>query len=384
MSNDNKQPIDLFGDDDIPVVGVTHSTPTTSLATNTQSKKPPAPQPRKKKPTPTMFEDPELRAIAKKKPEPDPIAWKDLVTKIIHESGLAFSTPESQQRCVSAAETFVRGVRDHDTTKMRLMQPLENGGAGLTHYDAHVCVQALAKAFESQRYQEFAKSKIAKSAFVTKNIDRLTKSSLAHIEEDRVLDSRYRALTKNLQTEHSDLHPMRMESHDVMKKIETRLAVPAKAIRVQSQGPTSPIKKLIANTTVKPALSDTAIPTPVKPKTLVSDIRTAPRLIGPIQELEGMTIEDFRKISRHPKEAVRRIQEKIDNLNAQGHVFKRRGVEAWKNSPVGKIYYTMLRETILGTSLDTIIASRQEAHQPTLTKDEFSALMDFNQSMRFV
>jgi hypothetical protein len=124
-------------------------------------------------------------------------------------------------------------------------------------------------------------------------------------------------------------------------------------------------------------------PTPVAPKQTISDVAYTPKLTGPVDELRSMTIVDFRRLSKDPKEATLKIKDKIDLLGEQAFERKTDGVKAWQASEVNKTYLGMLRASLEGEPLTQVIAKAQAASQAVLTKDEFDAVMELNRDLRF-
>ncbi len=126
---------------------------------------------------------------------------------------------------------------------------------------------------------------------------------------------------------------------------------------------------------------------PVQPvatqKPIVADIIAAPRLTGPVEELRSMTLADFIRLSKEPTEATLKIKDKIDLLEDQGFEVKQQGIKAWHESEVNRLYLELLRASLEGKPVLDVIAAREAAKQPNLSKPQFDAIMTLNRTLRF-
>lgn len=111
----------------------------------------------------------------------------------------------------------------------------------------------------------------------------------------------------------------------------------------------------------------------------VEDVKFASQLYGPIDELAALKIEDFRRLSKNPDEAARKIMGKIELLEEESMVKRNEGVKALKSSPLYKAYAQIMNTAIMqGQSFNQIIEAN-----PIITLAEFKAIMDLNKSLKF-
>ena len=116
----------------------------------------------------------------------------------------------------------------------------------------------------------------------------------------------------------------------------------------------------------------------------LEDIKYVPKLVGPAEELSEMTLVDFRRLSSDPREAVSRIKEKINLLEKESISKKIAGMKAWQESETAKLYLEISRESLAkGMPANKIIAERVSAGRPTLTHDEYQAIMELNRNLRY-
>jgi hypothetical protein len=113
----------------------------------------------------------------------------------------------------------------------------------------------------------------------------------------------------------------------------------------------------------------------------MEDVRvfTEPQLVGPVDELAGLKIEDFRHLSRDPNEAANKIMAKLELLEDESVIKKVEGIKALKISPLYKDYAEIMNQAIKeGKSIEEIINAKQ-----TLTQGEFKAIMQFNKELKY-
>ena len=112
--------------------------------------------------------------------------------------------------------------------------------------------------------------------------------------------------------------------------------------------------------------------------------RPKTKLMGPIDELHEMDIMEFRRLEGDPKKACGKLKEKIETLEKDSFGEMAQGILAWRQSPVSKLYLDMGRESIINKqSIEKIIEKRKAEARPYLTTQEFDAVMDFNEQIRF-
>ncbi|MFA5175549.1 MAG: hypothetical protein WC430_04005, partial [Patescibacteria group bacterium] len=115
----------------------------------------------------------------------------------------------------------------------------------------------------------------------------------------------------------------------------------------------------------------------------MEEIKVTPRVSGPIEELQGITLQDWRRWG-NSEQAVQKIKEKIDLLGEESLVKKSEGIKAWKESEINKLYLDIGTESIdKGISVSEVIALRQKENRKTLNEEEFDKVVELNQNLRF-
>lgn len=122
--------------------------------------------------------------------------------------------------------------------------------------------------------------------------------------------------------------------------------------------------------------------TALKPN--LDDVKLERKTMGPIDELETMTIIEFRRLAADPQTAVGKIKEKINLLEKEGFNRRLEGINAWQKNEVNK-FYRLLGQLSMsdGKSIEDVIKERLIGGKPTLALDEFNAVMELNRILRY-
>ncbi len=119
-------------------------------------------------------------------------------------------------------------------------------------------------------------------------------------------------------------------------------------------------------------------------KKKINDIKKPPKLLNPVSELKYIDLFTFRRLGDNPQKRIEKIKEKISNLEKKFFYRKVQGVQAWRQSPVNRIYLNMGNESIVySKSIDDIIKGRKKENKDYLEKDEFESIMDLNNDLKY-
>jgi hypothetical protein len=119
-----------------------------------------------------------------------------------------------------------------------------------------------------------------------------------------------------------------------------------------------------------------------KPK--LADVQYSTNAVGPIEELELMTLIDFRRLASTPEDIIAKVSEKIMLLEEDSYAQRIEGVSAWQKNEVNKFYRLLGQESLKqGKGVESIIDDRLAKGKPTLSFDEFNAIMKLNGDLRF-
>jgi hypothetical protein len=181
---------------------------------------------------------------------------------------------------------------------------------------------------------------------------------------------------------------------------DTLPAVQPKTVTPAPEAPTPPkIPKSIPPPPPAPPRPVPVVPVPPKrvipirersagARPMMSDIRrpdVPTRLVGPIEELRNVTLDDFRQWGGgEASGSVRKVFEKIGLLGQESFSRRVEGVQAWRSSSVHALYLEMSRASLeQGKDVKDVVSSRQASGQPCLTEAEFHAIVDLNRQLRF-
>lgn len=119
------------------------------------------------------------------------------------------------------------------------------------------------------------------------------------------------------------------------------------------------------------------------PRPTMQDAEYRPRLMGPIEELRSMTLDDFRRMARDPKEAARRVQDKIRLLEEEDYTQRAAAISAWRGSVPVKTYLSITRTMFdQGIGPEQAVAAQGKGSD-ALTLEEYNAIMELQNSLRY-
>lgn len=123
---------------------------------------------------------------------------------------------------------------------------------------------------------------------------------------------------------------------------------------------------------------------PIEEKTAPPAQKPEIKLIGPVDELREVDITEFHRIDSDPVRACQRIKEKLTTLEQYSFAELARGIAAWRQSGVYKLYVDIGRMSIMGKiPVEEVIQDLKNQGKPYLTLNEFNAIMDLNEQIRF-
>lgn len=129
------------------------------------------------------------------------------------------------------------------------------------------------------------------------------------------------------------------------------------------------------------AMPERAVRTTGRP--MVADVRKPKRTVGPVDELNLLTVDDLRRLDRDPEVALTKVWSKLQGLSQESFALYADGIKAWRHSPLYQLYLTMGTQSMAsGRAVDEVANARRIANQPTLTPREFELVADFNRHLR--
>ncbi len=119
-------------------------------------------------------------------------------------------------------------------------------------------------------------------------------------------------------------------------------------------------------------------------KPTLDDVKFVKNLYGPIEEMAYMTLIDFRRLGASIDERISKIEERIKLLESESYTKRIQAIEAWNKNEVNRFYRLLGQASMSeGRSIKEIVEARQKEGKPTLSLEEFEAVMDLNRKLRF-
>lgn len=169
---------------------------------------------------------------------------------------------------------------------------------------------------------------------------------------------------------------LKPQAEKIILDVERELPPPLPVISSKPVTPPPPPRKIMPMSRPAPPL--------VSPKPKMEDVKVTRKLMGPIEELGGMNLLEFRRLSNDPKQAAGKLLNQINLLESESFAKKLAGIKAWRESDLYRLYLEIGRQSIQRNCLvREVIAEREKAGKPTLNLEEFEAVMDLNKSLRF-
>jgi len=333
-----------------------------------------------------------------------------VIDQIIKEAGLELKDDIIRNRFKNIILSFIRNVRSSIETVIVLKRSSKIGGIGLEQEMIDKIMEILRK--EDQRVQTvslptkkiidtekaqalmkspvkgllkietkmlkvFPKKKPSFLKLKKKNKKPLTeKTKEVDIEREEIIQNK-KPLTEK--TKEVDI-----EKEEIIKDVEEAIK------EFQPKRVVSPIKEIVLEKKILETKPVSSSDSPVlnrnlakSNKVMVESVSGHPRIYGPSDELRSISLIDWRRWGTS-QEAIFKIKEKINLLGEDSLVKKAEGIKAWKESEVNKLYLELGEESInKGKSVEETIRERQKEGRKTLSEEEFNAVVELNQNLRF-
>jgi hypothetical protein len=354
-----------------------------------------------------------------------------LLAEIVKEANISFASEILQKRFQDILVTYLRAIRTKVEVRERLIKDISLGGLRMSEEDADRVLNIAQKKMLSGQEKSPAKVSAKTNASGTNFIFNAEEIKQALSQKNNVLTVKP-ASNLNTAAERDvpyDFSTLKNQS-PVVKIPESKPAAVVEPVIVKKEdlpkppvkinpsiAPVKPIEKAAPQKISEPPIIESA-PAAVLPKKEIpdpaieipksnlgaqniaslrnddsaamgnkkkmEDIKPAPRIMSPIDELAYMDLVNFRRLDSDPARRTAKIEEKIALLEKEGIDKKIEGISAWRNNPVSKTYLAMGRESIGSTkSIDDIIKERKDQGLNYLSKEEFEAVMDLNNNLRF-
>ncbi|MFA6132284.1 MAG: hypothetical protein WC702_04490 [Patescibacteria group bacterium] len=276
-----------------------------------------------------------MEELKTEKPTPvvsTPLSSEQIVKQLEEKVGLKFDEVV-QKKFVGAVEARLKDVRDAFETRDLLERPIDQGGLAISGAALVRVMEELEKIVGEQQI-----------------VDKL------RIEKGKVVANEAKVAAK--------------------VEAEKIAAEKAKAAKPKV-APPKPVTPVVSSAS-RPPQSNNGRPQ------MVDIVAPSRRLSGPLDELKNLSLDEFRRLSSDPDEAVIKIHDKINLLEEQGVGQKISAVKAWRSSPTNQLYLAMSQAALIaGQPVEVIAKERLVAKQPSLTIEEVHAINSLNGMLRF-
>ncbi|MBL7053830.1 hypothetical protein ISS06_01325 [Patescibacteria group bacterium] len=310
------------------------------------------------------------------------ISLEKTAQQIIDELKISFERDVMATRFSNIVVSFLKEVRSEIETKIVLKRDPKIGGMGIEDEMVDKIIQALKKKHQSPKIIKNTKVKdlTEELKLAQEPID--IPGSIPKPQPKPDLGAR--PLSKDMSQEKQVLtpkpYPVSQPKPDLGARPLSKDMSQEKQVLTPKPYPVSqPKPDLGARPLSKPLVHQT--PRPVKDLSGPVEIRS--RTLSPIDELRTFSLVDWRRLGK-TADAVTRIKDKINLLEEESLLKKAEGIKAWKESTINKLYLKIGEQAInSGSSIRDVILSRQSNKEQTLTEEEFNAVVELNQSLRF-
>lgn len=116
----------------------------------------------------------------------------------------------------------------------------------------------------------------------------------------------------------------------------------------------------------------------------VDGVQSVPQLRGLAGELGSLTLAQFRRLGKTPKDATEGILRRLETLESEGPEKRIGGIRGWQGSPVMKEYFTLVAESFKsGKPIAEIAETKRAEGKDSLSKEEIQALIELNNRLHF-
>lgn len=331
-----------------------------------------------------------VKQVAMETPIAAPATLDEMVGQICSLEPMQLPDGTLADRCKQIVESRFHEVRTASDTQKQLERSVEAGGLGVSGRKLADMTQAIENAFDV--FMKHATEKVAqdKMAYLEKQqAEQLQKQTLSE-KEEKMMTKRYVELTGKMPDTH--VTPVAPSSARVSAGVsqsevlatkeqnintdKVRNVIEATKKQVQDLSPSLSLPAGRQGSERRGGLEQSGRPS-------VQDVKFVKRLSGPIDELGGMTLVDFRRMAKNADQAVEKMSELVRLVEEQGYDKHVEAVRSWQSSPLYQQYLAIARAAMQeGKPLEetrSILAKTSD----TLTKEELAAILKLNSELRF-
>ena len=312
-----------------------------------------------------------------------------VIDQIVKEAGLELKDDILIKRFKNIILSFIRNVRSSVETVIVLKRSSKIGGIGLEQEMIDKIMEILRKEDQQAQTVSLPTKKIIDTekaqALMKRPVKGLLKietKMLKVLPKTKPLSSKLKKknekpLVKEVKKVDIKKEEIIQDVEEAIKKFQPKRVAPSTKEVVPDEK--IPETKPMSSSNSPVLNRNLAQPN----KVMVESVSGHPKIYGPSDELRSISLIDWRRWGTS-QDAISKIKEKIDLLGEDSLVKKAGGIKAWKESEVNKLYLELGEESInKGKSVEAVIKERQKESRKTLSEEEFNAVVELNQNLRF-
>jgi len=312
-----------------------------------------------------------------------------IAEKVIKDSNTSFGSQELIDRFKNIIKTYLKGVRNRIDAKHALTKLIKDGGLEISDIYADN-ILSIADFNKKEEEEKLAKEKKEKR-FGIENIKKKREHGGLDLGA-RDLDydfSEIASRSEELKEEKVNMNAEKeiLETRDSGVEIKNEnINIGACNFKSEKDNSEEKKKRDIKSSSQQVMINPPRIKDIAKAggKVKMEDVKYVPKLTGPIDELREMDLTNFRRLSSDPHGAIQKINDKIDFLEEESYSQRLKGIKAWRESPINKMYLETARKSIEGEgSIKDVIKAKNINNNNFLSEEEIEAIMELNRKLRF-
>lgn len=264
---------------------------------------------------------------------------------------LSFKVPaDFVNRLRSIAQLRLKDVRGEKETKEMVLRSIKDGGLGLT----------MPQADELQKVCQEVLGKVVKATPV-KNIKELKKDTPKSIPSANLPMVEPSEIPEPYIPPPVPANTTPFNSFVYGQKVTVEKPKFNRESILDKKPIVAPVVTALPKAVSTP--SSFRISHPVTPQGM-QDVIGREKTMGPLEELKYITLTDFRRLSKNPAEAAKRLGQKFLNLKEESYILFLQAWSAWRASPLFQEYLrSVLNSLQKGTVLGVTLADLKESIQ---------------------
>lgn len=320
------------------------------------------------------------------------------IADIIERSGIAIQDESLKKRLSNIIISRFKGVRDVIETRETLLRDSTIGGMGFSENVADAVVKIIEDRHNA--HENKSQNVIQEIPLVPKTKDIITVE-----RQGKPPAPRAEREAKTIEEKKNEFTEARKDILKLIQEMPDYDVLPglAKSKLQKEQGPVEsqpgeegiepppesaqPEEKLTFEPFAKERQKEEKkVLEPIKPEEKPIGEKKKPeiKLVGPVDELREIDVTEFHRINPDPVKACDTIKKKLETLEKYSFAELARGIAAWRQSAVYKLYADIGRASIIQKApIEQVISALKSSGKPHLTVEEFNAIMDLNEKIRF-